>query len=39
MCSSDLESEPFGPNTKKAKIEEHQDSEMVDVQVEEEEPE
>jgi DNA-nicking Smr family endonuclease len=32
--------ESEGPNTKKARIEEHQDySEMVDVQVEEEEPE
>ena len=37
--AASAESEPFGPNTKKAKIEEHQDSEMVDVQVEEEEPE
>ena len=36
---SEAASAESGPSTKKAKIEEPQDSEMVDVQVEEEEPE
>ena len=36
---SEAASAESGPSTKKAKIEEHQDSDMVDVQVEEGEPE